>query len=168
MAAPSCNWLFHAFLHFPLVVTDLEISVADLSSFEYPSVNSAFASFLNFVFLSICCQYHLCFLSMVHLLQTIALVIRLDHTCHIQFEMMMLYLSGLCFAVFLFLRLSHMLCVIFLGTAVVDDVLVFPGCFHFYFISLLVFFLESHFRDVHVYNDYHVLLALVDHLDLKS
>ena len=35
----------------------------------------------------------------------------------------------------IFLRLSHMLYVVFLGDAVVA-VLVFPGCFHFYFVLL--------------------------------
>ena len=59
---------------------------------------------------------------------------------------------------------SYAVC-IFLGYAVVF--IMFPGYIHFYFVLLWVFFLESVYRDVHIYNDYHVLLALVDHLDLK-
>ena len=60
-----------------------------------------------------------------------------------------------------------MLHVVFLGDAVVVDVLVFPGCFHSDFVSLKVFLLESVYRDVHIYNDDHVLLAFVDRFDLK-
>ena len=59
-----------------------------------------------------------------------------------------------------------MLYMIFLGYVVVVDV-AFPGYINFHFVLLWVFFLESVYRDVHIYNDCHVLLALVDHLDLK-
>ena len=48
---PSSNWLFHAFF-FPVAFLDLEIRVADFSSFGSPRVNFTFLSFLNFVFLS--------------------------------------------------------------------------------------------------------------------
>ena len=88
----------------------------------------------------------------------------LNCTYHLQFNILGLYLSG-CFFVF------H------LWVWVIDCMLsfwimlfllkLFPGCFHFYFVSLHVFFLDLVYRDVYVYNDYHVLPALVDYLHLK-
>ena len=48
---PSSNWLFCAFLYFPVAFPDLKIMVADFSSSEFPSVNFTFISFLNFAFL---------------------------------------------------------------------------------------------------------------------
>ena len=64
-----------------------------------------------------------------------ALVMHLNCTYHLQFDMVGLYLLG-SFAMFILLSLSHMLYVAFLGYAVVIDVLAFPGYFHFYFVLL--------------------------------
>ena len=52
VTVPSSNWLFHAFSYFPVAFLDLEITVAELSSSEFPSVNFIIMSFLKFAFIS--------------------------------------------------------------------------------------------------------------------
>ena len=113
VTVPSSNWLFYAFLYFPVAFPDLEIKVADFISSESPSLNLPSYLFLTLPFYQVYGQYHMYFLSKVHLLQTIALVMRLNcvsmHLTHLQFDMVGLYLLGY-FFVFLFLSLSHAVC----------------------------------------------------------
>ena len=66
MTVPSSKWLFHAFLYFPVAFPDLEIKVSDFCSSELSTLPSSL--FLILPFYQVYGQYHLCFLSKIHLL----------------------------------------------------------------------------------------------------
>lgn len=123
-----CNYLFHVFLYFPVVLLDHEISLSESRKCKlYRHIFSWFCHSIKYM-VSIADNK-------VHLLQTVALVKHLNCAFHLQFNMVGVYLFS-CFVEVLLLSLSHMLYVIFLCYAVVVDILVFPGCVHFYFVSL--------------------------------
>ena len=168
VTVPSSNWLFHAFLNFPVAFPDLEIRVADFSSFESPSVNFTFISFLNFVFLSSIWSVSLVF-------PVKGSSVTDNHSSDaFKLHISSSFKYGRFVYVGLFCCVSSSesescavcclscLCCCCCCCCCVSWVLSFLLC-----IIIEVFFLESVYRDVHVYNDYHVLLALVDYLDLK-